>query len=150
MKRALVIVLPLVLCLPGLAAAAGKCQISSLKGQYVFTGSGFTRPPTSAPGTPWVPKAIIEVVEFNGDGTLTTPAVAIANPFGDTGMVNVPQAGGAPGLYTIDEDCNGTVHFLDANNVTYRVHTVPGGETIWMIQTNPMNNVFQGNATRVP
>ena len=87
MKRTLAAVLPLVLCLPGLAAAepAKECRNDILKGQYVFTALGFTRPPGSGPGTPWVPKAIVEVLHFNGDGTLSTPFVTVANPFGDTG-----------------------------------------------------------------
>ena len=51
--------LPLILCLPGLATAdvTNKCRDDILQGQYVFTASGFTRPPASGPGTPWVPKA---------------------------------------------------------------------------------------------
>src|SRR5436189_210693 len=94
------------LCLPALGAAepTKKCRNDILKGQYVFTASGFTRPPGTAPGTPWVPKAIIEVIHFNGDGTLTTPGVAIANPFGDVGNVVLPPAG-APGIYSINDDC---------------------------------------------
>src|SRR5262245_39866563 len=81
------IALPLMLCLPGLAAADPKCKIEHLSGRYVFTATGFTRPPSSAPGTPWVPKAIVEVLQFNGDGTLTTPGLAIANPFNDLGNI---------------------------------------------------------------
>jgi hypothetical protein len=147
---ALAAILPLFLCLPGLAAAdpAKKCKDDILKGQYVFAASGFTRPPVSGPGTPWVPKVILEVIHFNGDGTLTTPSVAIANPFGDLG--NVVQPPGAPGLYSINDDCSGTVHFLDPNNVTYTIFVdPPQGNTIWMIQTNPANNVLEGTAKRV-
>ena len=79
--------LALILCLPALAAAdpTRRCKDNILRGQYVFTATGFTRAPNSAPGTPWVPKAIIEVLHFNGDGTLTTPSVTVANPFGDLG-----------------------------------------------------------------
>lgn len=149
--NALPAILTLLLCLPGLAAAdpSKKCKEDILKGQYVFVASGFTRPPASAPGTPWVPKAILEVIHFNGDGTLTTPVVAVANPFGDFGNVLQPPAG-APGLYSIKEDCSGTVHFLDASNVTYTIFVdPPQGNTVWMIQTNPANNVFQGSAKRV-
>jgi hypothetical protein len=139
------------LCLPGLAAAdpAKRCKDDILKGQYVFTASGFTRPPTSTPGTPWVPKAILEVLHFNGDGTLTTPAVTVANPFGDLGTFLQPSMG-APGLYSINDDCSGTVQFLDANNATFKIYVdPPRGDRIWMIQTNPANNVFQGSAKRV-
>ena len=109
----------------------------------------FHAAPRDAPGTPWVPKAILEVLHFNGDGTLTTPGVTVANPFGDLGNVAQPPSG-APGLYVINEDCSGTVQFLDANNVTYKIFVdPPQGHTIWMIQTNPANNVFQGSAKRV-
>ena len=54
MKRMLAAILPLILCLPGLATAdpTKKCKDNILKGQYVFTASGFTRAPGSGPGTP--------------------------------------------------------------------------------------------------
>jgi hypothetical protein len=121
-----------------------------LTGHYVFTASGFTRVPGSVPGTPWVPKAILEILHFNGDGTLTTPAVTVANPFGDSGDVLQPPSGGAPSSYRINEDCTGTVLFFDASNVTFKIYIdPPRGDTIWMIQTNPENNVFQGTAQRV-
>ena len=138
-------------CLPMLAAAepAKRCNDRILKGQYVFTASGFTRPANSLPGVPWVPKAILEVLHFNGDGTLTTPVVAVANPFGDSGAVVQPPMG-APGVYSVNDDCSGTVQFLDANNATFKIYVdPPQGDTIWMIQTNPANNVFQGSAKRV-
>jgi len=140
----------LVLCLPGLAAAepTNKCKDNILKGHYVFTASGFTRPPGSQPGIPWVPKAILEVLQFNGDGTLSTPAVTAANPFGDTG--GILHGVGAPGVYSINDDCTGSVKFSDANSVTFTIYVdPPQGDTIWMIQTNPLNNVFQGSAKRV-
>jgi hypothetical protein len=141
-----------VLCLPGLAAAAdaaSACKNDTLKGHYVFTASGFTRAPASPPGTPWVPKAIVEVLHFNGDGTLTTPMVTVANPFGDTGAILQPPAG-ANGLVVLNEDCSGSVQFLDANNVNFRIVVdSPQGDTIWMIQVHPANNVFQGSAKRV-
>jgi hypothetical protein len=143
--------IPLILCLPGFTAAAPtqRCTDNVLEGQYVFTASGFTRPPTSVPGTPWVPKAIVEVLHFNGDGTLSTPALTAANPFGDLGNVLQPPAG-APGSYSINDDCTGTVQFFDAASVAFKIYVdPPRGDTIWMIQINPVNNVFQGTATRV-
>ena len=151
MKQALAVIVPLVLCLPGLAAADAtqRCRVEILKGQYVFTASGFTRAPNSAPGTPWVPKAILEVLHFNGDGTLSTPDVTVANPFGDSGAVLQPGPGAA-GVYTVNDDCTGTVQFLDASNVTFKIYVEPVlGANVWMIQTNPANNVFQGSAKRV-
>jgi hypothetical protein len=147
----LTVALPLILFVPALNAAelTSKCKDDSLRGQYLFTASGFTRGPGSVPGTPWVPKAIIEVLHFNGDGTLSTPAVTVANPFGDFGNVLQPPAG-APGIYSINEDCSGTVQFLDGASVTFKIYVDPlRSDTIWMIQTNPANNVFQGSAKRI-
>jgi hypothetical protein len=143
--------IPLILCLPGLAAAdlTKKCNNDLLKGQYVFSASGFTRAPTSGPGTPWVPKAIIEVLNFHGDGTVSSPGVTVANPFGDLGnILQLPS--GSDGTYSISEDCSGTLHFLDAVGVTFKIYVdPPQGDTIWLIQTNPAQNVFQGTAKRV-
>jgi hypothetical protein len=143
--------LPLLLCAPGLAAAndAKTCKVEILKGRYVFAARGFTRPPGSTPGTPWVPKAIVEVIHFNGDGTLSVPAATVANPFGDLGNILEPPVVGS-GTYTVNDDCSGILQFLDAANLTFRIHVdPPRGNTIWLIQTNPANNVFQGNAKRV-
>ena len=149
-RVALAGLLPLCLGLPGLAAAGpmNRCGDAVLKGEYAFNATGFTRAANSPPGAPWVPKAILEILRFNGDGTLTTPAVAVANSFGDTGAVLQPPAG-APGVYTVNPDCTGTVQFLGDNNVTYTIYVdPPRGETIRMIQTSPANNVFQGVAKR--
>ncbi len=88
--------------------------------------------------------------QFNGDGTLSTPTVTVANPFGDTGAILQPPAGGAAGEYTINDDCTGTVRFSDAAGVTFSIVVdPPKGDTVWMIQTVPANNVFQGSAKRV-
>ena len=144
--------LTVILTIPGIAAAkpTSTCDDGLLRGPYVFTASGFTRAPNSAPGTPWVPKAILEVIEFNGDGTLSTPKVTVANPFNDTGAILQPANGGAPGEYSVNDDCTGTIHFFDAGNVTFAIVVVPPrGEEIQMIQTNPSNNAFQGTATRM-
>jgi len=75
--------------------------------------------------------------------------VTAENPFGDTGAILQPGAG-ASGSYSINDDSIGTVHFFDANNVTFKIYVdPPRGDTIWMIQINPANNVFQGVAGRV-
>jgi hypothetical protein len=151
-NRSVATALALVLCLPAisLADSTARCNVGILKGQYVFTASGFTRPPGSAPGTAWVPKAIVEVLQFNGDGTLSTPYVTVANPFGDTGGILQPPGGGAAGEYTVNDDCTGTIRFADAGSVTFNIVVdPPKGDTVWLIQTNPANNVFQGSAKRV-
>jgi hypothetical protein len=143
--------IPTLICTLGISAAhaKGKCNQEILKGKYAFTATGFNRAPDSAPGTPWGPKAILEVLEFNGDGTLNTPILTVANPFGDTGDILHPPAG-ASGDYSVNEDCSGTVHFLDASNTTYTIYVeLPGGNRVRMIQTRPTDNVIQGTAKRI-
>lgn len=144
------IALALALALPGLgwATPGGRCSNAMLQGKYVFTATGFTRAPGSPPGTPWVPKAIVEVIQFNGNGTLTTPLIVAANPFGDSGGVLAPPAG-APGEYQLDSDCRGTVRFFDAGNVAFAIYVEPWSRRVHMIQIHPANNVFQGTAERV-
>jgi len=140
-----------ILCLPSIAAAdvTNRCKDTILRGHYIFTATGYTRPPSSGPGTLWVPKAIVEVLHFNGDGTLSTPALTVANPFGDTGGILQPPAG-ADGVYSINADCTGTVEFFDAASVAFTIYVAPPrGESFWMIQVNPANNVFQGSGKRL-
>lgn len=154
MMKVLAAAIPLILCLPAIAAPADpptKCRNDNLRGRYVFTASGFQRAPGSLPGSPWVPKAIVEVLQFSGDGLVTTPHVTIANPpSADAGIIVSPPGGGANGEYFVNDDCTGTLHFFDAGNVTFNivVDRTPRADTIWMIQTNPANNVFQGTAKR--
>src|SRR3982074_1010730 len=50
----------------GVALAANDCTLKSLRGTYVFTANGYN----IVAGVPQ-PKAIVEVISFNGDGTLT-------------------------------------------------------------------------------
>ena len=55
-----------------------ECSLATLVGRYVFTANGFS----AATGT-WQPKAIVEIIQFNGDGTLSVPAVTVANALGN-------------------------------------------------------------------
>ena len=80
---------------------------------------------------------------------MSTPSVIVANPFGDSGAT-LPPGPGANGTYSINDDCTGTVVFADTFSVTFKIYVdPPRGDTLWMIQTNRPNNVFQGSATRV-
>ena len=98
--------LPLLVGFAGLAAAADQikqCDVGTLNGLYVFTASGFTRPPASVPGTAWTPKSILELLNFNGDGTLTSPGVILANPFGDLGNIVFDDKGVARINFTVGD-----------------------------------------------
>jgi hypothetical protein len=49
------------------------CDLHTLRGSYVFAASGYN----IVAGVPQ-PKAIVELIDFNGDGTLTVPGGAVS------------------------------------------------------------------------
>ena len=110
------------------------CSLQMLRGTYVFTATGFNIVAGVAQ-----PKAIVEVVEFNGDGTLSVPTATVSV----NGVIVRPPP--SIGTYTIENDCSGTILF---GGPAFDIFISSGADTIWMIQTNP-NSVFQGTATRV-
>jgi hypothetical protein len=116
---------------------ASQCSVKTLRGRYVFTASGFTIDPVAGAVRP---KGIIEVIDFNGDGTLLVP--------GGTRSLNGVITRFAPNAtvfdYTLGDDCLGTITF---DGPTFDIVVAPRGNQLWLIQTNP-NNVFQGSATR--
>ena len=115
---------------PGLALAAGDgCSLQTLKGSYIFSASGFTIVSGVA-----LPKTIVELIDFSGDGTLFSP--------GGTRSINgdvVPTAPG-PGVYTLDADCRGTLTFTPGPHFDIYVTS---SKEVTMMQTD-QNNVFQG------
>ena len=77
------------------------CSDSTLRGLYVFTASGFNIVSGAAQ-----PKAIVEVITFNGDGTLTVPAATVSI----NGVIGRSPPGGT-GSYTVEPDCTGSLKF---------------------------------------
>jgi len=116
---------------------ASPCSVRTLRGRYVFTANGFTIDPASGVVRP---KAIVEVIDFNGDGTLLVP--------GGTRSLNGVITRFTPNptvfAYTLGDDCAGTITF---DGPTFDIFVAPRGNQLWLIQSNP-NNVFQGSATR--
>src|SRR5882672_10834593 len=138
-QRALVVVVA-ALSIPGVALADNDrddCTLKTLRGTYVFAASGHNIVAGVAQ-----PKAIIEVIEFHGDGTLSVPAATRSV----NGVVARSLPGGTGG-YTVEAGCAGTITF-DGPGPTFDVFLSPKGGKLWMIQTNP-NTVFQGTATRL-
>ena len=113
-----------------------QCSVRTLRGTYVFSATGFTINSVSGAAQP---KAIIEIIEFNADGTLTVPAATRSQ----NGMIvrSVPSVG----TYTVEENCSGTIAF---DGPAFDMFLSPSGSQLWMIQTGPGSNVFQGSATR--
>jgi len=133
-------VIALLCCVSGTALAHDKeCSLASLKGDYVFSASGH-----SLIAGVWQPKAIVEYIHFNGDGTLTVTAATVANA-GNSGNVTQSPPGGT-GTYVLDANCKGSLQFTPGP--TFDIFAAPRGKALWMIQTNP-GNVFQGQVKRV-
>ena len=101
----------------------------------MFSAKGYT----IVAGVPQ-PKAIVEVIDFNGNGTLSVPAATLSV----NGVVVRPPTGGT-GSYTVDAACTGTITFAGP---LFDIFISPNGEKLWMIQTNA-GTVFQGTAIRV-
>lgn len=112
-----------------------QCDEKTLKGSYVFTASGF-----NIVGGVAQPKAIVELIDFHGDGALTVTGGTVSV----NGVITQIAPGGA-GNYTLGPDCNGTLNFIPFPNFSLFVER--DGKSGWMIQTNP-NSVFQGTLTQ--
>ncbi len=130
-----------VLGMSGIALAnddQDDCTLKTLRGTYVFAATGYN----IVSGVPQ-PKAIVEVIEFHGDGTLSVPAATRSV----NGVVARTPPGGTGG-YTVEAGCAGAISF-DGGPSFDAFFSSKGGE-LWMIQTAPQGgSVFQGTARRV-
>jgi hypothetical protein len=118
-----------------------SCSAQTLRGSYLFATHGYNIINGVA-----VPKAILEGIDFNGDGTLVAAFVTVS--------INgtIIRASGTLGTYTVQADCRGTLTFADGNN--FDTFVEPTGKQLWMIQTVAgippgATAVFEGMATRV-
>ena len=103
------------------------CGDSTLRGLYVFNASGFNIVAGVA-----LPKAIVELIRFNGDGTLTIPAATRSV----NGVIARSPANGV-GTYILAPDCTGSITF-GPPGPTFDVFAAPQGARIRMIQiTDP-------------
>ena len=121
--------------------ATRSCVESTLRGLYVLSASGF-----NIAGGVAVPKAIVESIRFNGDGSLHSPAATVSI------NGNILHFADAPGSYTVETNCTGTLTFPGV--ATWDLFIAPSGSEIFMIQTGPTSTppgspVFQGIARRV-
>ena len=118
------------------AFADNDCTLKTMRGSYVFAANGYNIVAGVAQ-----PKTIVEVIDFNGDGTLSVPAATRSV----NGVIARTPPGGM-GSYTVDAGCKGTIAF--AGGLSFDIFISPKGEMLWMIQTNS-DTVFQGKATRI-
>ena len=112
------------------------CGLYTLRGSYLFATHGWNIVSELA-----VPKAIVEGIDFNGDGTLVSPFATVS--------INgtIIHSSGSPGTYTVNTDCTGTLSFT--GGASFDIFVDAGGRQLWMIQTGPGSPVFEGTATRV-
>jgi hypothetical protein len=124
------------------AADAQVCSVGMLKGLYLWTFDGYARL-----GGNLLPKAVMQGLQFNGDGTTF-------NPFGtvNIGGTVIIDATGGVGTYTVAADCTGTISIT--NGPSFNMYVGPGAQQIWTTQTNvgPGNGtgLGVGTATRLP
>ena len=109
----------------GVALADNNCYLRTLQGTYVFAANGY-----NIVGGAAQPKAIVEVIDFNGDGTLSVRGATLSA----NGMIVRTPSGGT-GTYTVGASCTGTIAFAIP---TFDIFISPGGEKLWMIQANTM------------
>jgi hypothetical protein len=114
------------------------CSLHTLRGSYLFATHGW-----NIVGGVAVPKAIVEGIDFSGDGTLVSPFATVS--------INgtIIRSSGAPGSYTVNADCTGTLTFT--GGASFDTFVNPNGKQLWMIQTGPaaVPAVFEGTVTQV-
>jgi len=119
------------------ARSPQACGVYTLRGSYLFATHGW-----NIVGGVAQPKAIVEGIDFNGDGTLVSPFATVS--------INgtILHSSGSLGTYTVNTDCTGTVSFT--GGASFDIFVEQNGKQLWMIQTGPGSPVFEGTATRVP
>jgi len=125
----------------GAAADGQVCSVHMLRGLYLWTFDGFENF-----GGNFAPKAIMQGLQFNGDGTTF-------NPFGtvNIGGTVIIDATGGVGTYTVAADCTGTLSITGAP--TFNIYVGPGAQKVWTLETSPNPaglGVSVGTATRLP
>jgi len=117
------------------------CSVGMLRGSYIWTFDGY-----ADLGGTLVPKAVMQGLRFNGDGTTF-------NPFGtvNIGGTIIIDATGGVGTYTVAADCTGTLSITDGP--TFNIYVGPGAQQVWTLETSPSPagiGVSVGTAVRVP
>jgi len=125
----------------GAAADGQACSVHMLKGLYLWTFDGYENF-----GGNFVPKAIMQGLQFNGDGTTF-------NPFGtvNIGGTIIIDATGGVGTYTVNPDCTGTLSIT--NGPTFNIYVGPGAQKVWTTQIaggDVTGGLGVGTATRLP
>ena len=123
------------------AEAGGQvCSVDMLRSLYLWTFDGYANF-----GGNLVPKAVMQGIRFNGDGTTI-------NPFGtvNVGGTTIIDATGGVGTYTVAADCTGTLSIT--NGPSFNMYVGPGAKQLWITQVvgAGATGLGVGTATRLP
>jgi len=120
--------------------AAQVCSEHTLRSSYVWTFDGYANF-----GGTLVPKAVMQGIRFNGDGTTI-------NTFGtvNIGGTIIIDATGGVGTYTVAADCTGTLAIT--GGPSFNMYVGPGAQTLWITQIvgAGATGLGVGTATRLP
>jgi hypothetical protein len=111
-------------------------SVQTLRGPYIFGTHGF-----DIVGGVAQPIALVEGINFNGDGTLVSPFATVSI----NGLIL--RFGETTGFYTVEPSGQGTLTFTGI--ASFDIFVEADGKQVWMMETDP-NTVFQGTATKVP
>jgi hypothetical protein len=105
----------------------GGCTLATLKGQYLFAGSGTLLPPA---GTSPLPTASAGFHIFNGDGT--------GSDFVTFSLNGIDQHVPSPVAitYTLNPDCTGT-YSVPSAGIHFDIFVAVDGLALTVIQTDP-------------
>jgi hypothetical protein len=123
----------------GPATDAQGCSVGMLRGSYIWTFDGYTDL-----GGGLLPKAVMQGLRFNGDGTTF-------NTFGtvNIGGTIIFDVTGAVGTYTVAADCTGTLSVPDGPS--FNIYVGPGAQQVWTTQIGGgVVGLGVGTATRLP
>ena len=119
------------------ATAAFPQPCGVLNGLYLWTFDGY-----AIVNGNLVPKAVMQGIQFNGDGTTI-------NQFG---TVNVGgssfDVSGTVGTYTVAPNCTGTIS--TASGLSFNMYVGPGARQLWITQAGVGFGLGVGTATRLP
>ena len=122
------------------APDAQVCSVGMLRGSYVWTWDGYANF-----GEKLIPKAIMQGIRFNGDGTTI-------NTFGtvNIGGTIIIDATGGSGTYTVAADCTGTLSLTAGPS--FNMYVGPSAQQLWITQTvgGVVTGLGVGTATRLP
>ena len=123
-----------------------ECSEATLQGLYVFSASGFSIVAGVAQ-----PRAIVEFIRFNGDGTLSVPAGTLSV----NGVITRGGGSGPAGTYSVASNCTGSLAF-GPPGPTFDLYLAPSGSEVHLIFTGGpvpglgvVPGVLQGVAERV-